>query len=61
MLISIILITLIALAGVAITYLFAEDEPLLWRVTAGIVIASSIYGTLLFLISSFAGLSYATS
>ena len=61
MLISIILIALIALAGIALTYLFAEDEPLLWRVTAGTVIGSAIYGTLLFLISSFADLGYATS
>ena len=52
---------MIATAGVALTYLFAEDESLLWRVSAGTVIGSAIYGTLLFLVSSVAGLGYATA
>jgi hypothetical protein len=58
MLISLILIAIAAAAGTALTYLIADDEPLLWRICAGTIIGSAIFGTLLFLLSSFFGLGY---
>lgn len=57
MLISIILILAIAVGGLAITYLFETEEPLLWRFAAGTVIGSAIFGTASFLLALFAGLN----
>ncbi len=61
MLISLVLIALIAAGGLAITYLIADDEPLMWRAAAAAIIGSAIFGTLLFIVASFVGLSTATS
>lgn len=60
MLVSILLIVVIAFGGLAATYLFADDEPLLWRVAAGNVIGSAVFGTLAFAGSSIAGFSSLT-
>src|SRR5688500_17124446 len=60
MLLSLILILLIAAGGLALTYLFADDETFLWRVSAGNVIGSAIFGTVGFVIVSLFGLSAAT-
>jgi uncharacterized integral membrane protein len=51
MLIAILFIFILTLGGIAITYLFEKDEPLLWRVTAGTIIGQCIFGTILFLMS----------
>ena len=51
MLIAIPFIFILTLGGIAITYLFEKDEPLLWRVTAGTIIGQCIFGTILFLMS----------
>ena len=42
MIVSIVLIFVIALGGFAVTYLFADDEPLMWRLAAGNVIGSAV-------------------
>src|SRR5687768_15200745 len=60
MLISLILIFILAFSGLAVTYLFADDETFLWRVSAGNVIGSAIFGSLGFVIVSLFGLSAAT-
>lgn len=60
MLISIVLIALIAVAGMALTYLIADEETFMWRVSAGTIIGSAIFGTLLFVVASIAGLSSVT-
>lgn len=56
MLISIVLVIVIALGGFALTYIFADDEPLLWRIAAGNAIGSAVFGTLVFAASMAAGL-----
>ncbi|HSU25299.1 MAG TPA: hypothetical protein VLI65_04920, partial [Pyrinomonadaceae bacterium] len=60
MLVSVLLILLVAAGGFALTYLIESDEPFLWRAAAGLVIGSSIYGTLAFVIGCFAGLAIAS-
>lgn len=60
MLISLIFILILAFSGFALTYLIADDETFLWRISAGNIIGSVIYGTLGFAIANFAGLSIAT-
>ncbi len=60
MLVSIILVLAISIGGLALTYLFEREEPLLWRFAAGTVIGSAIFGTISFVLASFAGLNAAT-
>lgn len=57
MLISLILIAVISIGGMSLTYLVAANRPLMWRLAAGTIIASSIFGTLLFIAASIAGLN----
>lgn len=61
MTISLILIVAVAFAGVFATYLLSDKETLLWRLAAGCVIGSAIYGTAGFVIGSVVGLSSATA
>ena len=61
MLISLILLAIIAAGGMALTYLIVNDEPLMWRLSAGTVIGSAIFGTLAFVAASLAGLSVVTA
>ncbi len=42
------------------TYLFAEDEPLLWRLCAGNVVGQTIFGLFCFVAACFSGLMTAT-
>ncbi|MGI8885187.1 MAG: hypothetical protein ACR2IA_13190, partial [Pyrinomonadaceae bacterium] len=57
---SFTLILLITFGGLALTYLFAEDEPILWRLAAGNIVGSAIFGLVGFVIANFFGLSAAT-
>jgi hypothetical protein len=57
MLLSLFLIIAVAAGGFAITYLFDEDAPFLWRFAAGTVIGSAVFGTVSFLLAMAAGLS----
>lgn len=61
MVISFILVLLIALSGLAVTYLFAEDESFLWRISAGNIVGSALFGTFGLLITNLAGLSLMTA
>jgi hypothetical protein len=60
MLVSILLILMIAAGGFALTYVFERDEFFLWRVAAGSVIGSCVYGTLAFVFGCFAGIIVAS-
>lgn len=60
MIISLIVLLLIAFSGFALTYLFAEDEPFLWRLSAGNIIGAAIFGLVGFIIASLFGLYPAT-
>jgi hypothetical protein len=61
MLIALILIAITAATGLSVTYLVTDDEPLLWRLCAGTVIGSAIFGTVLFLLASLFGLNYVST
>ena len=61
MFLALIILAPIALGGMALTYLFADEESLMWRISAGVVIGSAMFGTLLFIAASLAGLSPATT
>ena len=60
MLLSFILILLITVGGLILTYLFADDEPLLWRVCAGNIVGSALFGLIYFLLACFFGFNQAT-
>ena len=60
MLISLMLILLITAGGFALSYLIESDEPFLWRAAAGLVVGSSIYGTITFVLACFFGLTAAS-
>ena len=60
MFLSFILILLITFGGLALTYLFVKDESLLWRLAAGNIVGSAIFGTIGFVIANFFGLQVAT-
>jgi len=60
MFLSLILILLITFSGLALTYLFAEDEPFLWRMAAGNIVGSAFFGLIGFVIANFFGLQAAT-
>ncbi len=44
MLISLLLITFIALGGMSLTYLVTDDEPLMWRLAAGNIVGAAVFG-----------------
>jgi hypothetical protein len=60
MLLALFLVVLISLGGFALTYLIARDETFLWRVCAGNVIGSAVFGTILFAAACVFGLNAAT-
>ncbi len=61
MFISLIIILLITFGGAALTYLFAaEDETLLWRLSAGNIVGSAVFGISGFLLAGVIGLSSTT-
>lgn len=57
MLVSLALITAIAAGGFALTYLIEADEPFIWRIAAGGVVGSAVFGTVCFLLAMAAGLN----
>ena len=60
MFLSFVLILLITVGGLGLTYLFADDEPILWRVCAGNVVGSAVFGLVCFLLACFFGFSVVT-
>lgn len=55
MVISLVLITLLALSGLALTYLVVEDESFMWRLAAGSIAGSTMFGVVVFAVCSIAG------
>jgi hypothetical protein len=60
MLISLLLITILTLGGMSLTYLLSDDKPLMWRLAAGNIVGSAIFGTLAFAVACLVGLSGVT-
>ncbi len=60
MLISLLLIFLLTAGGLSLTYLFAEDETLLWRLCAGNVVGSVVFGLICFLVACLFGFTAPT-
>ncbi len=60
MLISLFLIFLLSIGGLSLTYFFAEDESLLWRLCAGNVVGSVIFGLACFLAACLFGFTVPT-
>ena len=60
MLISLLLLTLIALGGMSLTYLVADDEPFMWRLAAGNIVGSAIFGLVAFIAACIFGFSAVT-
>jgi hypothetical protein len=58
---AVLLTVIIAFGGLALSYPLVRRAPLLWRLAAGCVMGSVIYGTTVFLAASAAGLSAATA
>ncbi len=61
MALSFFIILFLSFSGLAVTYLFAKEENFLWRLAAGSIIGSAIYGLVGFVIACFFGLNAATS
>jgi len=57
--ISLLLMAVVTAGGFAVTYLIEDDEPFLWRVAAGAVIGSAVFGTVSFLLAMAVGLNTA--
>ena len=55
MFISLLLLFFVTVGGLSLTYLFAEDEPLLWRLCAGNIVGSVVFGLICFLVACFFG------
>lgn len=60
MLVSLFLIVLVTLGGFGLTYLSTDDESFLWRVAAGNVVGSAVFGLAIFLLACFFGFGTAT-
>ncbi|MBC7900643.1 MAG: hypothetical protein H7070_11400 [Saprospiraceae bacterium] len=59
MLLSLLIVLIIAFGGLALTYVFEREESFLWRMAAGNVIGSAIFGTVGFVLASFFGFNTA--
>ncbi|MFL6375258.1 MAG: hypothetical protein ACJ73D_11375, partial [Pyrinomonadaceae bacterium] len=57
MLVSLILIILITLGGLAFTYLIDREETLLWRLAVGNIVGSCIFGLIAFVAAWVGGLT----
>lgn len=60
MFVSLFLILLLTIGGLSLTYLFTEDESLLWRVAVGNVAGSAVFGLVCFLLACFFGFTAMT-
>ena len=61
MITAFVLILLVAFSGFVLTYLFAEDETFLWRIAAGNIVGSTVFGLIGFVVACLFGFSTATA
>ncbi|HMS11389.1 MAG TPA: hypothetical protein PKE66_18000, partial [Pyrinomonadaceae bacterium] len=61
MTLGLIILLAITIGGAALTYLIEDDEPLLWRLAAGCVIGSAIFGFSGFLLGFALGITPAVA
>ena len=59
MALSLLLVLLVAFAGACLTYLVVREQPLLWRLAAGNVVGSAIWGLLVFIVGFVGGFTSA--
>ena len=55
MFISLLLLFFLTIGGLSLTYLFADDEPLMWRLCAGTITGSVIFGLICFVFACLFG------
>ena len=60
MIVSLILLIALAASGMSLTYLVARDRPLMWRLAAGNIISSAIFGLVSFVVACLIGFNAAT-
>src|ERR1035437_743622 len=60
MLISLVMILAVAAGGFAVTYVISDEESFMWRVAAGNIIGSAIFGTVGFVAACLLGFGPAT-
>ncbi|MEQ1645484.1 MAG: hypothetical protein ABL959_18690, partial [Pyrinomonadaceae bacterium] len=60
MIVSLLLLIALAASGASLTYLVARDKPLMWRLAAGNIISSAVFGLVSFVVACMAGFSPAT-
>jgi len=60
MIISLLIIALLSFSGLCLTYLFSRDETFLWRLSAGNIIGSAVFGIICFITANFFGFSLLT-
>lgn len=60
MLISLLIVAAITAGGLGVTYLIEREEPLMWRLAAGNVIGSAMFGTVAFCLAMAFGLNAVT-
>ncbi len=61
MAVSLLTILVITLSGLSLTFLFAKSETFLWRLAAGNIVGSAVFGSIGFIIANFFGLSLFTA
>ncbi len=61
MVLCILILLTVAFSGLVLTYLFAEDETFLWRMAAGNIVGSTIFGLVGLLVCCAFGLTTATA
>ena len=60
MLVSLLIVAVITAGGLGLTYLFEREEPLLWRIAAGNVVGSAVFGSVAFAAAMIFGLNVPT-
>ncbi|MBK9528203.1 MAG: hypothetical protein IPO41_07755 [Acidobacteria bacterium] len=60
MIVSLLLLIALAASGASLTYLVARDKPLMWRLAAGNIISSAVFGLVSFVVACLAGFSAVT-
>ncbi|MCA1589213.1 MAG: hypothetical protein LC734_02245 [Acidobacteria bacterium] len=61
MVLSLLLVLIVTIGGLAVSYLIDSEERLLWRLAAGNVIGSAIFGTATFVIGLAGGLTVSSA